>query len=497
MVTETGLGGEPSRGVFHSASSSWGKPAQPFLSILQPLRERLDALSEGLRFVDRSDRYSRLVSANELRDRPIHRWYYYKEGFSPRLPRMLVEELGAGSSQTVVDSFAGVGTTPLSLLRNPKVRRSIAVEYSPFAAFVGATKLRSLNLDGKRLSEQIPPLLAHTRLRPPGEPPALAAFRNPAVFDAEVLQSLLRIRDQLHDDASISTDERAFFLLGLAAIVEDVSGVMKDGRALRILRDRKRHRLGLTPTLGGVPADDVYSAVSNQWNAMVEDLACHKEMPIAEALQLRGDARNLTSLTTESGERVIPDDSVGLYLYSPPYLNCIDYSEVYKLELWLLKMVQDQRSFRELREGTIRSHPSITFPLRPQLHADTAEVFSVVKEITNFLVDNLSRPEFGVMHGDYFADMHEVLEQQFQTLEPGGSIACVVANSTFSRRLKIDGERVELWRVPVLTDVVLARIAEAVGFEQVEIWIARHLRAKNVNDGQARESILVARKPKA
>ena len=80
-------------------------------------------------------------------------------------------------------------------------------------------------------------------------------------------------------------------------------------------------------------------------------------------------------------------------------------------------------------------------------------------------------------------------------LEPGGSIACVVANSTFSRRIKNGDAAEELWRLPIYTDVMLARMAEAVGFEKPEIWVARTIQAKNVNRGHSRESVVVARRP--
>jgi hypothetical protein len=126
----------------------------------------------------------------------------------------------------------------------------------------------------------------------------------------------------------------------------------------------------------------------------------------------------------------------------------------------------------------------------------TAPVFSTLDSITSFLTENLARPSIGLVHGHYFADMYEVLQQQYSTLESGGHFACVVANSTLSRRQKDDdGKNIEVWRIPVLTDVILSRIAEAVGFVDVEIWITRSLRAKNVNGGSARESIVVGRKP--
>jgi hypothetical protein len=50
----------------------------------------------------------------------------------------------------------------------------------------------------------------------------------------------------------------------------------------------------------------------------------------------------------------------------------------------------------------------------------------------------------------------------------------------------------ESWRVPLLTDVLLARLAELAGFTRVELWNARTLRPRNVRSGTAREALVVA-----
>lgn len=273
---------------------------------------------------------------------------------------------------------------------------------------------------------------------------------------------------------------------------------MKDGRALRILKGRKRRRQGLRPTHEPLSGDDVHSVLLNQWNAMIEDLrhpsvegmSRHRD----RATHQRGNALSLSTTKDRSGEALLPDQSVGIHLYSPPYLNFLDYTEVYKLELWLLEMVTDQASFRALREGTLRSHPSIQFPPRI-IASNGAKVFSVIDDITEYLVRHLARPPIGYIVKQYFEDMFVALQEQYKTLEPGGFIACVVANSILSRREKNSDNRREIWRMPILTDVLLARLAEAAGFVDIELWGARTLQAKNVNGGLARESIVIARRP--
>jgi hypothetical protein len=217
----------------------------------------------------------------------------------------------------------------------------------------------------------------------------------------------------------------------------------------------------------------------------------------ANAYHLRGDARELAEVKFSPRKPALGSESVGFSIFSPPYLNCIDYSEVYKLELWLLEMINDQDSFRDLRLGTLRSHPSVEFPDRGYLAVEHAPVADFVEDVSSFIERNHARAGIGRMVRNYFDDMYRVLAQQAWVLEPGAWMICVVGNSTFSRRLSANGVREEIWRVPLLTDVVIARMAEALGFEQVQVWSARDLRPKNVRGGQSRESAVVARRPLA
>lgn len=69
-----------------------------------------------------------------------------------------------------------------------------------------------------------------------------------------------------------------------------------------------------------------------------------------------------------------------------------------------------------------------------------------------------------------------------------------MANSTFSRRTKDGEEKRKLWRLPVKSDEIILKIAEAIGFERAEIWVTRSLQPKNVAGADAKESIVVARK---
>lgn len=479
---------------------SWGQPSPFYRKQILELRRQFEEVAEGIHLVDYEDVFSPLVGSVENRSAPVHRWYTYKEAFSYRLPGEVVGLLGTGASRVVADPFAGVATTGLALEFDPRVDCVLGVEYSPFAHFVGQTKLLWRDLQADDLRSRASRLLEY-KVRRGIKPPSLAAFSNEEIFEPAPLRSLLSAREEVLN-TPMRPRERDFFLLGIAAAIEDVSGAAKDGRALRILRDRKRQQKVLVPRQRApLTGRGVKQLLASQWSSMIEDLELLEFLKPSQnrvpVLHLKGDARALGELTVKEGP-AFPRDEIGLFVYSPPYLNCIDYSEIYKLELWFLEFIRNQEEFRELRLGTLRSHPSIRFPQSAHLaSASDTPVVKLIEAVADFVGRNMRKgaSNHGPMIHDYFEDMFRCFQDQYSALEPGGWAVCVVANSTFSRREKRASGTEEFWRLPLLTDVLLARLAEICGFDDVQIWRARDLQPRNVRAGTARESLVVMRKP--
>lgn len=466
---------------------------------LRRLRLLVEELAAQVPMEDRSKDFASLVGAGDLRRAPVHRWFTYKEGFSPNLPARVLDLLGRGRGLVVADPFGGVATTALALRADPRVVEIRSVEYSPLAHFVGNAKLAWPELDPDEIEVEIPRLLRY-RVNNNAAAPGLAALRNRRIFDPAAVASLQAARNTILRHDGLSERTRAFFLTGLAAVIEDASKAMKDGRALRILRSRSRTPTSLSPAapIGTRLRDPVKRLLHRQWRAMAEDLRASASLSAVAAstaaCHLRGDARNLRRVRhTGSRVRTFPDSSIDVAIFSPPYLNFIDYSEVYKLELWLMGHVTSQAEFRRLRLGTLRSHPSIRFGDRRAPKPADDPAIDLIHRMSGWFMEHGTRPESGRVVRQYFEDMWDVFAEQARVMKPGGTAVCVVANSTFSRREKEGGETRELWRVPLLTDVLLAHIARLTGFSEVELWRARDLRPRNVRRGAARESLVVAR----
>lgn len=444
---------------------------------------------------DHRERLAPLVGSEGLRSAPVHRWFSYKEGFSPELLPTVLDLLELDGPVTVADAFGGVGTTALAGQFDDRVAEVRSVEYSPFARFTGQVKLGWHEVDPASLRALLPHALRFT-VRDDLPVPDLAAFRNPKIFDATTVQSLLTAREHLRSLANATPAERRLLLLGLAAIVEDVSGAMKDGRALRIKGDRRRRASSLAATPTGLDGHgSVQRALAGQWTAMVEDIESlttrREKAADTPTHHLAGDARHLDKIQLGQ-EPAFPAGWARLALFSPPYLNCLDYTELYKLELWLMEHVTTQAEFKQTRLGTLRSHPSVRFAPRHYFDEQTGPDIDLVEGISAWISAHGSRREVGPVVREYFEDMLQVWRQQHRLLRDDGIAVCVVANSTFARREIHEGQRRECWRLPLITDVILAHLASRAGFDRVEVWPSRELRPRNARASRARESLVVA-----
>ncbi len=183
----------------------------------------------------------------------------------------------------------------------------------------------------------------------------------------------------------------------------------------------------------------------------------------------------------------IQPDSVDLIVTSPPYLNNIDYSEVYKLELWLLGFVNDRKTFLQLRKGTFRSHP-------------TSNLFESEDEFIKTISTGRLQRAFGPILSKldtntekwrrklfiaYFSDISSALRQYRLVLKTGGRAFITVGNSLHGGKYS---------PYVIATDLLIAELARRHGFVVEEISVARSLKRRLNGNHFLRESIVGIRK---
>lgn len=423
--------------------------------------------------------YGRLVVPNGNSGQPVHGWFKYKEAFSADLLSHLVSnlELGLarGSSIKLLDPFCGVGTSLVSsqlLKSDDYCVKAVGIECNPFSAFVARTKTSWPGVDPKRVRALAKQVFARKGRQTEAALPELSSIKSGRCITKHAARQIMVIRDHiLRLQPSV---ERDVLAVGLAACIESVSKVRRDGRALRLV-DKPRTVLR--------------ALLAERWEAMAKDVELLRaSRPAAAAAQvILGDGRESIGGSTKQA-------NFDLILTSPPYPNNIDYNEVYKLELWLMGFVTSPTAFLSLRRQTYRSHPTCS-PLgegsaeereylREVADGPISKLLGIVIRRAQSLDQENSRGRSKVLLG-YAYDTWQSLKAHYDALKPGGCAVYIVGNS-------LHGGSERPYLVP--TDLMLACLAKQIGFHTERLIVARSLQRRLAGNHFLRDSVLVLRK---
>lgn len=361
--------------------------------------------------------------------RPIYNWFYYKEGFSPEIVEMAIrrERLEKG---VLLDPFCGVGTTLLTAKKHGI--NAMGFDISPIAVLASKVKCEDYSQED---IDRIKDFLGN--LHKFYEPKIRWEFElfSPALaFPKSNLNNILFLREKI---AGLSNKKiHDFLLLALLSILPQVSIVIKDGGVLKI--DKRK---------SAMPAKEAFR---RKVKMMIRDLEKNAIAGPAPTIE-RADARMIPA----------DDETADLTITSPPYLNNVDYTKVYGLELSLLYL--DKTITKEIRGESIRSF--ITSNLPPE---------SVPQEIG----------EIGYkipVIGNYFSDMEKVLKEIKRVLKPSAACYLIVGNSV-------------VYGTEIYVDELLAEIATRLGMASKIIVGAERIADVKPRKVKIRESILLLQK---
>lgn len=424
------------------------------IATAEDLRRLVNRLEAEFQVVE-DETYKPLVNFSQNRSLPIHSWFDYKQGYSPELIQKLVEDLGVPRGGLILDPFNGVGTTLLAA--DSMGIGSVGFDVNPVAVLASEVKNRKYS---QRDLDSLNTILIEFNNEKPS-PLAKPKYKSlPRIYSDNELTDLLVIRAFV--EAQSQDWAKKFFLLAFISIVEPVSNRIKDGNGIKIAKNKK-------------PVDDIFGLFSSKISAMIEDL---RSVPPAGL----GTTFFGSILDNEAFEQ-IRSSKFNAAIYSPPYANCFDYLEVYKMEMWMGGFVSEYSDFAQYRSASLRSHVNSSFSkVIRNVNEDVALVTSALTGVTLW---NKNIPD---MVAGYFDDMTGILKRTFEVLSPGGSSAIVVANSSYQGLI-------------VPTDLLLAKIAKDLGFKVQKIIKARsirgssqHMARQSMFDGLMRESIIILRK---
>jgi len=414
-----------------------------------------------------------LVAPNGNSERPFHGWFHLKEAFSSRL---LDEVLGKIQPKpegefVVIDPFLGSGTSLLSATESPVLAsvdlNLVGYEINPFIGLVSRAKLSAAVGDRVALRSGLRQVLPEVIARSRAQPAELltspsATLSNPKYFDPANVDGLLRLSRAIQ--AVDNATERDVLNVALGAIVESTSKLRRDGRALRYV-DTK------------VPVEP-RGAFDLKVESMIADLK-PSEVAATEATRtISWTVRN------ETYSNVAESRDADLIVFSPPYPNNIDYTEVYKLESWVTGQWQKSGDVRDQRLRTLRSHPSVAF--EEVYDYESASDSELTSALLDPIVEAVPEGRYKIQRTrtvkGYADDMLLLLRRARRDVKPNGRLVFVVANS-------LHGDRDN----PLLlaADIIIARLGEIAGWRVSQFDVARQMKRRSTSMDLVRESVVV------
>jgi hypothetical protein len=392
---------------------------------------------------------------------PFQSWRHFKEAFAPELVERAFSESKIPVTRCL-DPFGGSGTTALAcqfLGVHP-----ITVEVNPFLADLIRSKLAIYDSDA--LARDFGRIVT-SAIAAKGDVDevfghAPATFVEPGVkyrwiFDYEVaeriaawLQAVRQLSNVLH---------RRFFKVLLGGILVDVSNVVISGKGRRYRGNWESRRKD------GRRVDQLFCDFVE---TAVYEVHSHVRRPCTSSEVFCADSRKLL-------QQRVPCD---LAVFSPPYPNSFDYTDVYNVELWTLGYLKSVKSNRLLRASTLSSHVQTAREFAPP-PAGSRKLGTALKRLKEKRSElwNRNLPE---MVGAYFTDLLAVLSGIHRSLATRGRVWIVVGESRYGH-------------VQIETAEILVQLLPANGWRVEGLEDCRSMRSSPQHGGRTElaETLLI------
>ena len=363
---------------------------------------------------------------------PLHGWYPYLEGYSPRFVEQALNEFAPGAT-SVLDPFAGTGTTPLTAARLG--RKAFFCELNPLLEFLIETKTTAFNLTGMdrkilvgkllELADGLAQIIPAKREAPDLDASYRRTFGESEFFDRSVYREVLRARSLIDDLACSDPLAARFLTTAILASLVPASRLIRRGD-LRFKTEAESRKL----KAGFV------SSAKLQLRLMAGDLRMVEPLPERPKLVCE-DARHLDQLLPLEADAVIT---------SPPYLNGTNYFRNTKIELWFLRCLRGPEDLADFRLK------AVTAGINDVTNAKLAgQIAPQARDIVARLEQSAYDVRIPRMVASYFTEMRAVFAAMRKHLTEQATVILDIGDSAYGN-------------IHVATDGILTRILLDLGF---------------------------------
>jgi len=375
--------------------------------------------------------YKKTIHKNSYLSHGIHT---YTAKLIPQIPKYFIEKY-SNYGDTIFDPFCGSGTTLLEAKLSH--RNSVGIDLNPLAILISKVKTYHYNI--KSLEKAIIDFKKCFNIKLKtcdfNEIPNINYW-----LSRKVKNDLITIRsniEMIRDN--VGYKNYLFFLVCFSSIIRTVS--YADNRIAKLYKSKREIEKidsGWKPDtikIFFIKLDNVFKTLS-------------KTSPF-----LRNNAfvKTYVENACQYNKKLNKKITIDYIITSPPYINAQDYYRSYKLELWILNLLNplETKSFKSKIIGSENYG---------------TEKFSKwkIKEIKYSLLKNklikllsISPRKASIVY-NYFSKMETIISEFSQTLEQGKYFTIVLGNNTISK-------------IKIPCHIIIKQIAKNYNFELVEI----------------------------
>ena len=414
------------------------------------------------------------TASTKNRCEPLHRWVPWIAGFSGSFVAEVLE--GANyidpRSVTVLDPFAGVGTTLVEGLKQG--HNVVGFEINPYAALACEIKLASLYCNLKPLGKAIrevthfPCKALDSKVTAHSKAPTGFKSRVP-FFSPTIERDVLLLQDFIAKQSNSFV--RKVFKVAFGSVMVSFSNYSYEPSL------STRLSAGKEP----IKCADVFGVFRDKLSEIEADIIYFQQH--MKHFMHRPEAK-VHQCSYLHDKRLLSPHSVDVIVTSPPYLNNYHYLRNTRPQLYWLGLIDGNGDIRKLEEEnfgrfwqTVRNQPPIQLCFKfPKLQ----QVLSQIRE---------RNPAKGVYGGigwanyatTYFNDCDRFFRVTQRIMKPGGLVVVVIGNNI------VQGIHIE-------TDRFLAQIAELHGFK---VDGMHRVRKKRTGSSIVNSSVRAGTLPKA